>query len=543
MVRPKATAQATTLYRLRYTRKFEDAVKKKYRDDSAFTQTWCAVGSRDALLIVGSVGGQGPVKWAARVKQLTGTVVEASNETAAGVLLLRLDDKRNAATWALCWGMGWLLLDQGLVDGAFGQRLALRSADPELLSSLTRTVLDERAKVDRSSIPSGSGLTGFGIGGFGELVTRVVGKAEIKGLTIGKEFRVRGADAVSVPLGLTPSALLADLKVLDDLLSEKPRPELQVLEQLVPVKKKTALYDSLETQLLAELHKTPDISKVAVTWPHEHLNENRPAESFRIRRAGNTQPRPDLPTVEVILELMKGRDIQSLDRIKVQLFSDAEGDDAVSSDIPLRKWVALEKEESGRRYFLHNGQWFAMDLEYAKQLDQRVQEIFERPSGVTMPGWHAPDDEEAYNKEAAEVLGAVRMDRKLVQTSQNKRGFEPSDLITGEDVYVHVKSATSSAPLSHLFAQGGNSAHALQQDEEARAKLRERVQQRGGDAKLIGTRPRKVVYAIRPKEVGGTVTAGDLFSFSKVSLVRVFDELEGRGIEVRVTSIDYLPPE
>ncbi|MBB3036273.1 DUF6119 family protein [Hoyosella altamirensis] len=541
MARQKANAQATTLYRLRHTLELEDAVKKKYREDSAFTQESCTVKDRDALLIVGSVGGQGAVKWAARVKQLTGTVVDASNETAACVLLLRLDDQTSAATWALCWGMGWLLLDQGLVDGAFGQRLALRSADPDLLSSLTRTVLDERAKVDRSSIPAGSGLTGFGIGGFGELVTRVVGKAEIKGLTIGKEFRVRGADSVSVPLGLTLTALLADLKVLDDLLAQNPRSELQVLEQLVPVKKGTDLSQGLETYLLSELQEASGTSKVAVTWPHEHLNENKPAETFRVKRGGNTQPRPDLPTVEVILELMKGRNIGALDTIKIQLFGDAEGEDAVSSDIPLRKWVALETEEGGRRYFLHNGQWFAMDLDYAEQLDQRVKRIFAKPSGVTMPEWRAPDDEEAYNKKAAEVLGAVRTDRKLVQTSQNKRGFEPSDLITEKDVYIHVKSATSSAPLSHLFAQGGNSAHALQHDKEARAKLRERVEQRDGDPELIGTKPRKVIYAIRSKEVGRTVSPDDLFSFSKVSLVRVFDELEGRGIEVRVSSIEYLP--
>ena len=51
-----------------------------------------------------------------------------------------------------------------------------------------------------------------------------------------------------------------------------------------------------------------------------------------------------------------------MDTIKIQLFGDAEGEEPVSSDIPLRKWVAFEKEESGRRYFLHNGQWYAMDL-------------------------------------------------------------------------------------------------------------------------------------------------------------------------------------
>lgn len=543
MTQPKATAKVTTLYRLRHTAMLEDAVKKKYRDDAALTTEQCKVGGRDAVLIYGVIGDDGPVKWAGRVQQLTGTAPEITNTTAAGVLILRLHDEKDAPTWALCWGMGWLLPDQSLVDVAFGQRLALRSADPDLLSSLTRTVLDERARIDRSSIPSGSGLTGFGIGGFGELVTRVVGKAEIKGLTVGKPFRVRGADALSVPLGVAPAALLADLKVLDELLSQEPPAELQVLEQLVPVKKKTELHDTLEQHLAEELHKPPGASKIAVSWPHEHLNENKPAEAFRVKRGGDTTPRADLPTVDLIRELMTGRDISSLDTIKIQLFGDAEGAEAISSEIPLRKWVAFEREEEGRRYFLHDGQWYAMDLDYAGQLDHRVASIFAMPSGVTMPAWREPEDEEAYNKRAAVELGAVLMDRKLVQTAQNKRGFEPSDLVTEANVYVHVKSATSSAPLSHLFTQGGNSAHALQHDNEARVKLRERVQQRGGAASLIGAKPRKVIYAIRPKEAGGAVTAEDLFSFSKVSLVRVFDEMESRGIEVRVASIDYLPGE
>ena len=76
-----------------------------------------------------------------------------------------------------------------------------------------------------------------------------------------------------------------------------------------------------------------------------------------------------------------------------------------------------------------------------------------------------------------------------------------------------------------------------------RKQLRSRVQQRGGNEDLIGAKPRKVVYAIRSKRIGESLTADDLFSFSKVSLVRVFDELEARGIEVRIASIDYLPEE
>lgn len=539
MARQKSVAQVTTLYRLHHTSKLEDVIKQKYRNDSIFSIEQCLVVNEKALLVTGAIGGQSQVKWAGRVKTLTGVNTKIVNQTAAGVLLLPSDTQANAPIWALCWGMGWLLLDQEFIDGAFGQRLALRSVNPAELNQLTRTVLDDRARVDRSSIPAGSELIGFGMGGFGEIITRIVGRARIEGLSISKDFRVRGADAVSLPLGLTPQNLLSDLQILEEVLKREPQRELKTLEQLVPIKKGTKLYKSLEDELLKEIHKSLNSSQIAVSWPHEQLGDNKPAESFRVKNVRDNEPKPDLPTVKTILELMKGKKIESLEKIKIQLYSDFEGDDAISGDIALRKWIIFETDKDGKRYFLHNGQWFAMDLSYAIKLNERVNEIFAKPSGLKMPPWKKSEDEAAYNHNASKYLSAVLMDRRLVQTPHHSRGFEASDLIVGHDVYVHVKSATSSAPLSHLFAQGSNSAHALQFDSEARNELRKRVKEAGGTPNLIGAKPRKIIFAIRPNKIGGQIDPDNLFSFSKVTLVRVADELEGRGIEVRIAQIEY----
>ncbi len=94
--------------------------------------------------------------------------------------------------------MGFQLLDQDKIDQRFGLRIAVRTAAPEFIKSLTRSELDHRARVDRLSIPAGETLRGFGIGDFGEMVTRLSGSARIPGLVLGDDHtQVRAADALS----------------------------------------------------------------------------------------------------------------------------------------------------------------------------------------------------------------------------------------------------------------------------------------------------------------------------------------------------------
>ena len=191
------------------------------------------------------------VRWGPALQALTGQPIGIGNSTAAGVLLIR--GEGNDA-WALCYGMGFQALDQAEVDPGFGQRIAMRTADPRELSSLTRTTLDQRSRTDRFSIPSCDHLRGFGVGDFGEIVTRLVAKADIPGLAGGKSpLRIRGADVLSVPLGRTPESLVKDLDVLKAILAEPAPADLAVLEQLVPVKNPADLIEPLEKALEAAL--------------------------------------------------------------------------------------------------------------------------------------------------------------------------------------------------------------------------------------------------------------------------------------------------
>ncbi len=399
--RKPSPASRTSLYRLTRVTGLADGIQAKYLDGD-FTTAELTVGGREALLVLGSINTP-TVSWAAAVHGLTGQAVTLGNVTAAAVLLIRAADASQEAghgdadaddldvAWALTYGMGFQLLDPARIDNGFGQRIAIRTADPKELNSLTRTTLDQRARTERSTIPSGDSLRGFGAGDFGELVTRLVAKAEIPSLTAGsKPIRIRGADALSVPLGKTPEQLIKDLDVLDEILHARaPLPELGVLEQIVALKDPEIL-DRLE-QALDEALGSPDGKRLGLSWPHERIDENGTPTSFRVYGLGRqaAAPQDGLPALETFLEPLAhataGERVERLKKIRVMLYRDANATDSMSFLIPGLRWIAFETDADGRRYCLHDGHWYLMNQQYAERLRRQAQQIFDRDPGIALP--------------------------------------------------------------------------------------------------------------------------------------------------------------
>lgn len=427
VARGSAQAVRTTVYRITGFSALKQVIRSKYLETGHFTTYDVQVGERRAVLVVGAMITD-KAKWAPRVEQLTGVNIEAHNRTSAGALLI---EDEGGYGWALTYGMGFQLLDSEFIDSSFGQRIAVRAANPEDLRSLTRTMIDHRARTDRSSIPSGEQLRSFGIGDFGEIVTRLVGSATIEGLSTGERATIRGADALSIPLGRTEADVLSDLDILGKLTKEAPRPELEVLEQLKPVKD-PAVLAMLQHHLRTTLQGAGQ-GKVGIGWPHEYIDESGTPASHKIYGAGRGQGGPfdDVLTLDRLLDTIamhrRVDPLEAVSAMKIQLFSDADGDEAISRAIPARKWLAFEADLEGSRYCLHDGRWYQMDRDYASRLQSHVESIFERESSVELPVW-TPDleDEAAYNSFAAAAIGGVLLDRKLIRTVQHREGLSPA---------------------------------------------------------------------------------------------------------------------
>lgn len=546
MVKKQQPGRRTTIYRLTGVADFESAIREKYLDREGFDHRNVEVAERPAYLVTGAMS-KGRADWCSAVTSLTEEEVEIGGVTPAGVLLVRPSGDEaveGGVAYALSYGMGFQLLEPSRIDNLFGQRIAIRAADPGKLRSLTVTTMDERSRTSRATIPQGDGLLGFGVGDVGEAVSRIVAIADLANLSrsTGELLQIRGSDALNVPLGLTAEEVLTDLDVLEDLLATDPLPSLKILEQLAAVKNpetRKRLDDLLSSAL------DGSGGNVGLAWPHERVDENGTPDSWvpsRLWSRGRNGARPGQPEwsdVRAALnEVPAGKRLARLDSATIQLCRDEEGEEPISQAIPLRRWIAFEGDLDDRTYALYDGSWYQIHHDYVGNINRMAKELFERPvDDLDFPDWDAAHDEEAYNKTLAAALGGVCLDRKLITTDLHRRGIEACDVYLPDGTLIHVKKTEKSAAASHLLAQALVSADALCNDDQARKKLRARIEALGGSADGVERKPSRVVLAMYKGE-GKPVTAESLFTFTKVNLVRQVASLEERGVSVRVVSIE-----
>jgi uncharacterized protein (TIGR04141 family) len=143
-------------------------------------------------------------------------------------------------------------------------------------------------------------------------------------------------------------------------------------------------------------------------------------------------------------------------------------DRQVMATWPVYRCIVYQTEVDGCMFVLSVGQWFRVDLEYNDKLDAEIKAIQEL-SGL--PDADLGTDEGAYNIKAANEMNALCLDKKLVYDGGPDK-MEICDILTREGGLIHVKQRGSSSTLSHLFAQGVNSAERLLLDQDFRSKAR-----------------------------------------------------------------------
>ena len=243
MPRRKSTESRMTVYYLTGTKEAKEAIRDRY---SRFNYKDVKVGDRDSLLVIGTTKAK-EVRWGKLLNGLSGESIDLETSAPGAVLLIpdldqkeTSDEKSETNFWAITFGIGFQMLDQRHIDPGFGKRVAIRCIDPKKLNSITKVTLDDRSKTDRSSIPSGSALNGFGYEELGELATRLVALGNIKNIgTANKAVTIRGADALSIPLSKNPDRIIENLNSIKEILKTSPvSEELSLLEKisLVPTK-------------------------------------------------------------------------------------------------------------------------------------------------------------------------------------------------------------------------------------------------------------------------------------------------------------------
>ncbi|MGC0339136.1 TIGR04141 family sporadically distributed protein [Streptomyces sp. SLBN-8D4] len=501
-----------------------------------------------AVLVTGSF--QQPVaSWCDEIFRTTGIEVSRPVNRSAGLLMLAVDGE----VYAISYDQGFRLVPDRLKDHRFGLSFASRRVDPAKIRDLVSHT-PGGGRTDITLIPSGASVWSLGIVEHAQIVRRLGGHLDNIPLTIsrdnpGKISSAEGGAGLRLRLGVEGADLIADIRAIARVLrEEKPSPELEFVEHVVPVDD-PGLVTRLEAVLDDLLGQEPD-GRISVAVPADRWDDYMAARAFRARinsdSAGRSTDDFDLAYVLSRARVQRaGSRVAALREGTVTLYRHNRADraDEIWTSSALR-WIEAEVSLDHHRFFLMDDQWYEIDQEYLKATRVHVERLITDSPSVDLPPWVLGDKERTYNETVPDQRpGYVSFDRDNVQTTLHRgNGVEICDLLSPDNVLVMVKRAMGSDALSHLFSQALVAVQTLRNSPEGRERFAEKVAAaRQGHGPPEDFRPSKVVFAILLKD-GTDLTADTLFPFSQVTLVQTARTLEAWGVQVEVVGISSVPP-
>lgn len=424
-------------------------------------------------------------------------------------------------------------------------QVAARLVSPDAIQTFTRSELNTRGRTDRSSIPSGEHVRAFGVRDFGEIATYLSGTATVEdGQGDARSFTIHSAEALKLPIRMTPAGLLSDLAWIGDVLKRDVPKSLAFLEHYRKVVEKETsdeLYDYLRQQL--EEHARGDTSgAVGLVLPHERLDQVQVPVGFKLCGRKHKDAKLELglpllaPMARYLTEGTRAQLPSLLSRYSVQLYCDAQGDEEAGPSIRFGDWLYSETTLKGHSYSFSGSNWYEVDTHYAGRVQARVDEVFAKTAPCTLPQWSLSTckEERHYNQQVAAESEWVLCDRRLVATELHKHGFEACDLLTPDGALVHVKHVSDSTAFSHLAAQALVSAQALRFDIVARNKLIDHLSRHTNGNMSDPGQIREVVLVLAHKK---KITSNSLFPFSRIVLARLDEKLIEMGFRLTTVSI------
>jgi uncharacterized protein (TIGR04141 family) len=454
------------------------------------------------------------------------------SSSAAAALVMRVGER----TFALAFGQGRHLLEAEAVVHDFGLKVVLNTVAYDQLKSVDARSVDELTVHTRRDVSRDSSFEAFGLDVTRDLIRTVTGTPRDDTLA----RKLTGSTA----LALNTRVQVPDLPELAERLLERYaavdyREHFDFIDHLRPVSD-PGVIARLQDELLDDL-RSWEIDDVHLAPPEvlDHLE----IEGFRF----TTQPRdnePDVdPRISAYLDSTEPESL-SLDQLKGDRVVPLRASDGVAQ----RGWsvyrcIVYETHDNDRLYVLSAGDWYEVSLGFKRRVDEDVRRL---PAlELDLPEAQLNESEGHYNERAAQAIGALCLDEKLVR-DEGPDKMEICDLLMPTGTLIHVKKRGRSSTLSHLFAQGVNSAERLRGDEDFRNRART----------LIAAEDHtfaEVVPAQRPDparhDVGFVVitrSTRDTFLtlpfFSLVSLRAAAQRLENQGFRVRVAKVFERPP-
>jgi uncharacterized protein (TIGR04141 family) len=431
--------------------------------------------------------------------------------------------------FAVTFGQGRHLLDPEAYQQDFGLKVVLNTVEPTQLKSVDAKTIDETTLHTRRDVSRDSSFTAFGLDISRDLLRAVTGTPQDDTLA----HRLTGADA----LGLWTRAQLPELPALAERLlraydSDEYKRNFDFVDYLRPEKRAGRLSE-LEHALVDALNAR-DIDDAHMAAPE--VLDPLDLSGFRFSSQDTDELHPD-PRISVYLDSREGDDI-TLESLKADRLIAVRSDSETYRRWSVYRSLVYEVALKGDLYVLTGGDWFRINLDFKQRVYDEANALDRR---TDLPPADPGTDEDAYNLKAAAALDAVCLDKKLVFDGGPDR-MEICDVLTRDGGLIHVKQRGASSTLSHLFAQGVNSAERLLQDQEFRRQAREVVERE--DASFADVLPRDrphdpsafdITFAVITRS--NRQTPLTLPFFSVVSLRAAATRLRAFGFRVSVAEV------
>lgn len=501
------------------------------------------IGEVNCRLVAGAFNSDRP-SWAQHAEALTSVELNLPGSSPFGVLLVPLQ----SWTYALTWGAGHLLLDNETIDPGFGLLFGIRRLDDSRLAFMASSVLDASARSTQTSFPGGSGVPGFRLEPYGEVVNRIAGRADLSGLTYHKEtgnpYRIKVGDSLNAPLPGDGDALIRDLRAVESIVnSSDDESTLRFISQLRPVPRGYPKLPELENRLAVAIGGDDRYGPLALAWPAQALDVVEDTGSFKfrgVRAGGPFVVGVDIDVADIVgsFALLPVTDrLKKLTRGRIVACADTGGQEEIGSLIPVRKWIVFETVIDDVRHCYQDGRWLRIGDTYVDQIRDQVANLLKNKSTLTFPLWTPTgrrDDEQLFCQQAAAQPGYLCLDRNFARTPFHPR-FELCDVLGPNNELVQVKWLGGAPAASHLITQANVAADAIRYEPAALTELNDKV--RALDAGRGQIDPDTMVLAIagRPWQVD------KLFTLSQVSLLRLAYNIRGARMNLKFADIPFVP--
>ena len=199
--------------------------------------------------------------------------------------------------------------------------------------------------------------------------------------------------------------------------------------------------------------------------------------------------------------------------------------------------IIYETTRDDKLFAMSLGEWFEIAQDHVAEVNRALAQIPDHET-LVLDDARQGEPEGAYNERTANNSGGhlALLDARLVRYGGGRSSIEICDLLAADRNFIHIKAKTKSSTLSHLFAQGLNSAQAFRY-----TRFREL-------ASAICPESHRFVFDDEPRisDYTGTYAiithaAGELRDalpfFSKQSLANAARELSNMGYQVRLKKI------